>query len=64
MPIRARVTELKVGAIASLKRMDVLIAEVGRSLNVIESRLRHLTATRKARFIGKRDPRHRIGPER
>jgi hypothetical protein len=59
MPIRARVTELKADAIASVKRMDVLIAEVGRSLNVIESRLRHLMTLRKPRSILKRDPRHR-----
>jgi hypothetical protein len=59
MPIRARVTELKADTIVSVMRMDMIIAEVGRSLDVIESRLRHLMTLRRARPIRKRDRRHR-----
>jgi hypothetical protein len=58
MPIRARATELKANAHASLKRVDLLIAQVHRSLNRIEARLLDLRDIRRAPSIQQRDVRH------
>jgi hypothetical protein len=39
MPIRKRMKQIKADADASLQRMDSLLAEIDRSLEVIETRL-------------------------
>jgi len=56
MPIRARINELKAHALRSRKRLESLVVEIERSLDVIEARLRTLTAIRKT--LPKRRPRH------
>jgi hypothetical protein len=48
MPIRARIIELKAHALRSRERMDSLVFEVERSLDVIEARLLTLTSIREA----------------
>jgi hypothetical protein len=58
MPIRARITELKAYALRSRARMDSLVVEVERSLDVIEARLLTLTLIRKARPEWKRRAPH------
>ena len=58
MPIRARIAELKAEALVSLRRMDSIIAEIERSLDVIEARLLRLKVIRKASLIRNRKPHH------
>jgi hypothetical protein len=49
-----RVAEIKAANAASLARMDSLIAEIGRSLDIIEDRLKRCTVLRKALAIRER----------
>jgi hypothetical protein len=58
MPIRAQIIELKAHALRSRERMDSLVFEVERSLDVIEARLLTLTSIREAPPEWRRRPRH------
>jgi len=58
MPILARIAELKAEATAAVKRMDLIIAEIERSLDMIEARLLRLEIIRKASLIRDRKPHH------
>jgi hypothetical protein len=58
MPIRARVTDLKANAAASLMRMDSLVAEIYRSLDLIDARILRLKVIRKASFMRALKPHH------
>jgi hypothetical protein len=56
MPLK-RVAEIKAANAVSLARMASLIAEIARSLDIIEDRLKRCTVLRKALAIRERQAR-------
>jgi hypothetical protein len=56
MPLE-RVAEIKAASAASLASLDALIAEIERSLDVIEGRLKNCTLLRKALAVRERQRR-------